>query len=297
MTCEAPVQTFVEAPGPLGPLKGTMLAAPSGPAPTGLIIPGSGPTDRDGNGNVGLRAQTYRFLAEGLAANSITTIRIDKRGMYGSATAVKDGNAVTIADYAADVHTWADYAGAPIWLLGHSEGGLVALVAAQKRGGVRGLILIAAPGRRLGDIMREQLGVHPQVLAHAEPVLAALEQGRHVDLADMSEDMRSLFRPEVQGFLIEALSYDPAKLIAALDMPVLILQGGRDLQVNAKDAELLKTAAPNAELAFVPHANHVLKSVMSDNLQDNVATYSDPSLPLADGVVATITDFIRRHGG
>ena len=92
----APVETAVEAPGPNGPLKGTMLAPAGKPQATILIVPGSGPTDRDGNGPLGLKAAPYKLLAEGLAGRGIATVRIDKRGMFGSAGAIPDANAVTI---------------------------------------------------------------------------------------------------------------------------------------------------------------------------------------------------------
>ena len=64
----APVATEIEAPGPSGPLKGTMLAPVGGSREIVLIIPGSGPTDRDGNNPMGVRAAPYRLIAEGLTA-------------------------------------------------------------------------------------------------------------------------------------------------------------------------------------------------------------------------------------
>src|SRR3984957_6886708 len=100
----APTDTAVEAPGPSGPLKGTMLSPPTGRGAVILIIPGSGPTDRDGNNPAGILAAPYRLLAEDLVARGVTTIRIDKRGLAGSAGATPDGNAVTIDDYVSDVH-------------------------------------------------------------------------------------------------------------------------------------------------------------------------------------------------
>ena len=122
------METFIDAPGPHGLLKGTMLGPASKHAPVVLIIPGSGPTDRDGNSPLGINASTYRLLAEGLAARNITTVRIDKRGLFASAAAAADPDAVTIADYVTDIDAWVNvirqHTGAPgVWLLGHSEGG------------------------------------------------------------------------------------------------------------------------------------------------------------------------------
>ena len=93
-------------PGPHGDLAGTFTDAGKG-APVVLIIPGSGPTDRDGNNPLGVTASSYRLLAEALAPKGMSTLRIDKRGMFGSKSAIPDPNAVSIADYASDTHRWA----------------------------------------------------------------------------------------------------------------------------------------------------------------------------------------------
>src|ERR1700733_15432573 len=132
----APMETSIEAPGPAGSLKGTLLAPDVRSGPVVLIIPGSGPTDRNGNSPAGVLAATYQLLAEGLAAQGVISARIDKRGMFGSAAAVPDANAVTINDYVADIQAWSrvirERTKAPcVWLLGHSEGGLVAMAAAK----------------------------------------------------------------------------------------------------------------------------------------------------------------------
>jgi pimeloyl-ACP methyl ester carboxylesterase len=296
----APVQTYVQAPGPLGPLKGTMLSPASGRLAMMLIIPGSGPTDRDGNNPLGVKAATYRLLAEGLAERGIGTVRIDKRGMFASTAAVADGNAVTIDDYVADVGAWIavirkETGASCVWLLGHSEGGLVALAAAQKLPDICGLVLVSAAGRPLGDVLRTQLRANPAnapILAQAMAAIASLEAGKHFDVAGMHPALMPLFAPQVQGFLINMFSYDPAKLIGAVAKPVLILQGRRDIQVGVADAERLKEAAPKAELVLLPDANHVLKTVTSDDPRVNAATYADPALPLAPGVVEAIAGFV-----
>jgi pimeloyl-ACP methyl ester carboxylesterase len=295
----APAESSLEAPGPTGALKGTLLTPASGHGPVILIIPGSGPTDRDGNSLAGVLAAPYRLLAEELAAHGATSVRIDKRGMFGSSAATADANAVTIPDYVADVQAWTRVIrprtkASCVWLLGHSEGGLVAMAAARNPD-VCGLLLVAAPGRPMGEIIREQLKANPAnapLLSQALPAIDALEAGKRVDTAAMHPALLRLFRPEVQGFLISAFSYDPPQLLAGYGKPVLILQGQRDLQVREADARALKLADPRATLVLLPDVNHVLKSVASDDVSANIATYGNSSLPLAPGVVQSISDFL-----
>lgn len=299
------MEILIDAPGPYGLLKGTMLGPASKHDPVVLIIPGSGPTDRDGNNPLGINTSTYRLLAEGLATRNITTVRIDKRGLFASAAATPDPNAVTIADYVTDIDAWVSvirqHTGAPsIWLLGHSEGGLVALAADKKREDVRGLLLVSTPGRRGGELLREQLRANPAnvpLLCQALSAIDSLENGNRVDTTDMPPALLGLFRPQLQGYLISNFSYDPAQLLENYQKPVLILQGLRDIQVREVDARILKQADPQAMLALLPNVNHVLKHVASDEWTDNVAIYADPELPLAPGVIDAISDFIEKHNG
>ncbi|HEY2463125.1 MAG TPA: alpha/beta fold hydrolase [Steroidobacteraceae bacterium] len=298
----APAESPIEAPGPAGALRGTLLMPDRVGGPVVLIIPGSGPTDRDGNSPAGIAASSYRLLAEGLAAQGVTSVRIDKRGMFGSAAAIADANAVTLSDYVADIQAWTQVIrertkASCVWLLGHSEGGLVAMAAAKKPD-VCGLLLVAAPGRPLGEIIREQLKANPAnapVLSQAFAALDALEAGKRFDTANMHPALLPLFRPQVQGYLINALSYDPRRLLAGYPKPVLILQGQRDIQVRETDAQALKLADPKATLVLLPDVNHVLKSVGSDDRNANIATYGNPGLPLAPGIVQSINDFLTSH--
>ena len=298
----APQESFLEADAGTGLLKGTLLTPASPPTATVLIVPGSGPTDRDGNSPLGVKASTYRLLAEGLAAHGVATLRIDKRGMFASATAAADANAVTIPDYVADVNAWIavlrKQTGAScVWVLGHSEGGLVAL-AAGKAPDVCGLVLVSTAGRPLGAVLREQLEANPANAALLDPAtraIASLERGERVDATTLPPALQGLFRPQVQGFLISDMSYDPGRLVAELHKPVLVLQGQRDLQVGEVDARRLKQMDPAAELVLLPDVNHVLKSVPPEDRQANVAAYADPSLPLAAGVVDAIAGFLSRN--
>ncbi|MEK2606630.1 alpha/beta hydrolase [Burkholderia arboris] len=295
------MQTDIEAPGPGGPLSGTLLSPAAGDVPVVLIVPGSGPTDRNGNNPYGIQASTYRMLAEGLLANGIASVRIDKRGMYGSASATADANDVTIDDYAADVRSWVTairtQTGAScVWVLGHSEGGWVALSAARQAVDICGLILVSSAGRPLGQVLTQQLQSNPAnapVLGNAMSILESLEAGKTVDAARIDPALMPLFRPQVQRFLMSELAVDPVALLAGCTKPVLIVQGARDIQVGLQDAQLLKDANPRARLAVIAHANHVLKTVHTEARDENLAAYSAPSLPLADGVVEAISVFVR----
>lgn len=291
----------VEVAGPQGPLKGTLVVpADALQPPTAIIIPGSGPTDRDGNSPLGIRAATYRLLAEALVDRGIATLRIDKRGMFGSNTAIADSNAVTLQDYVADTQLWAEAARAKtgadcVWLIGHSEGGLVALQAAQTMPNLCGVVLLSAAGRPLGQVIKDQLAANPAnafLLAEANAAIDRLSAGERVDARGMHPALMPLFNPAVQNFLSTVLPVDPAELAAKTRMPILIVQGEADLQVSVADARRLDEAAPDSTLVLLPAVSHVLKLVEGEGRAANLATYSNPNLMLADGIVPSIADFL-----
>jgi pimeloyl-ACP methyl ester carboxylesterase len=290
----------MSAPGPQGSLAGTFQDAGKG-TPVVLIIPGSGPTDRDGNNRLGVTAAPYRLLAEALAAERVSSVRIDKRGMFGSKAAVADANKVAIGDYAEDTHSWVksirDKTGAKcVWVLGHSEGALVALAAGQQTGGICGVISVSGSGRKLSDVIREQLRSNPAnapVLDSAMAALESLDHGEHVDVSGMHPALQALFAPQVQDFLIDDFRYDPAKLAASLQAPLMIVQGERDIQISTADAKALAAAQPKAKLLLIPAMNHVLKDVASDERSANLAAYGDPSLPVDGALVKGVAAFVK----
>jgi pimeloyl-ACP methyl ester carboxylesterase len=290
----------ITAPGPKAPLAGTYVDAGKNAAVV-LIIPGSGPTDRDGNNPMGITASPYRLLAEALATKGVSSVRIDKRGMFGSKDAIEDANKVTIGDYATDVHSWVaaiqKQTGAKcVWVLGHSEGALVALRAAQDSQGICGIILASGAGRRLSDVIRGQLRSNPTnapVLDSAMSALDSLDRGQHVDVTNMNPALLPLFRAQVQDYLIDMFRQDPAKLAASVKVPMLIVQGERDIQVSVTDAKALAAAQPTAKLVLVSTMNHVLKDVASDDRAANLATYADPSLPIDSSIVDAVADFVK----
>lgn len=288
----------VQISGPQGPLEAAQIAV-DGAAHAVVIIPGSGPTDRDGNSPPTMASDSYRLLAEGLAAQGVASLRIDKRGFFGSGSAITDPNAVTIALYAEDARRWVDLAAgmAPcVWIAGHSEGGLVALVAAtEPPEALCGLILLATPGRPIGQLMLEQMRANPlntPIVPEVESIVAGLEAGQTRDPATISPVLQPLFSAGLQRYMTDLFAYDPAALGGQWQGPVLILQGDADMQVRLTDADLLANAMPQAERMDLPGATHMLKA---DVPGQPYVTYTDPTLPLHEGVLPAITGFLERE--
>ncbi|MNG91941.1 MULTISPECIES: alpha/beta fold hydrolase [Pseudomonas] len=296
-------EATLQIPGPQGPLSATWLKAQS-TAPVVVIIPGSGATDRNGNHKgAGLRPFTYKLLAESLAAQGISSLRIDKRGVRDSAGAVADADQVTIDDYASDVRAWVAalrerQPQAPVWLLGHSQGGLIAMLAARDNPDVSGLVLAASAGRPIATILVEQLQAHPENAPLVEPGIALirrLEAGETVSNSQIPDELKPLLRQEVQGLIRSEMAHDPAQLIAPLKQPVLIIQAGQDLQITAADAKALQQGQPKARLVLLERANHVFKDVPEGDRLANLMAYSDPRLPLSEGLAEAVGEFVLGH--
>ncbi len=302
---ETPENIIAEQPitaaGPQGDLAGSYIDAGQD-TPVLMIIAGSGPTDRDGNNPLGIRANSYKLLAKALANMGISSLRADKRGMFGSAAAIPNPNDVSIKAYGDDVNAWAatikERSGHHcIWLAGHSEGALVALAAAQDNDNICGVITIAGPGRPLDEVLREQLSSNPAnapILADANRALIQLKAGKTLDVSNMHPALQGLFNPAVQPFMIDLFAYDPAALASTLNKPLLIIQGDNDIQVSVQDAEILAKANPKAALAIIPNMNHVLKPIESKNRAVNAQSYANPSLPLSPELADIIAKFIQK---
>lgn len=280
-----------------GDLFGTqMVPEGTGTFPVVLIIPGSGPTDRDGNSAMGLQTNAYKLLAEDLAKNNIASLRIDKRGIGKSQSAMTSESDLRFETYIDDVANWISSLKdnprfSKIILLGHSEGSLIGIVAAEKIP-VDVFISVSGPGRPADQILQEQLrGKLPlQLQSEAGTIIDSLKAGKTV--ANVSPSLKALFRSSVQPYLISHMKYDPVVEIAKLKIPVLIVQGNTDLQVPTADAELLAKASPGAKLLLVENMNHVLKDA-PDDIQTNLGTYRNGNLPLKEGLVKGIVEFLN----
>jgi len=276
-----------------GRLEGT-LERPAGakPAVCALIVAGSGPTDRDGN-QEGSRNDSLKQLAEGLTRRGICTLRYDKRGIGASVGALAAESDLRFDIYVADAAAWIArlkrVGGAPrVAAVGHSEGALVALIAAR-HAQAAAIVSIAGAGRPAAELIQEQLQRLPDATRRrGEAILRELVAGRLV--RDVPGEFGGLFRLSVQPYLISWSAYNPAEEMRRPGMPVLIVQGTTDLQVPVGDAKILAAANPLANLNLIADMNHVLKRAAPG--EDQRTTYTDAAIPIDPRVVDAIAGFL-----
>jgi len=271
----------------------------SGPMPVAVIIAGSGPTDRNGNSLMGIRPNSYAQLAWRLAERGIASLRYDKRGMPGTKGSF-DMTKMTLDDFAADARAAAeslahDARFSRVILLGHSEGSSLAFMAARAGPPVTAVISVSGLGRPLGVVIREQLSrqFDNATLVRYDTAMAQYLRGEQPK--DVPPQLGPLFVPINLSFMKSLSSFDPPAAIRAVRQPVLIVQGGQDLQVTVADAERLHTAKPDAQLVVVPLANHVLKQATDTTLIGQMPAYQNPTLPIMPDVVNAIADWILKR--
>ena len=282
-----------------GKLYGSLLLPKSDkPVPVVLIIAGSGPTDRNGNNSFGGTNDSLKKLAWRLAQNNIASVRFDKRGVAQSLPAAPDERMLNLDQYVSDAVAWGhllnnDPRFGKLFVLGHSEGALIASLAAPRMD-ASGVISIAGTARPVGQVLREQLqrnNLPPALLQRSFELIHSLENGRTDN--NVPADLEVVFRPSVQPYLISLLRHDPTAAFAALKMPALIVQGTHDIQVDVNDARLLKAAKPDAQLQLVDGMNHVMRIVPMD-IKRQIQSYNDPNPPLSRELERAIVQFITK---
>ncbi|MEB8057641.1 alpha/beta hydrolase [Pseudomonas fulva] len=300
--CHAATPTVLHRPIDLdtgqGVLHGSLLLPQQDtPPPVMLIIAGSGPTDRDGNNPAGGRVDNLKRLALLLANANIASVRYDKRGVAASQPATPDERDLSVERYVADVVAWghklkADPRFGSLILIGHSEGALIASLAAEQAG-ASAVVSLAGSGRPMAEVVREQLAerLPPAQLARGSALLDRLEAGQ--TSLDVPAPLRQVFRPSVQPYLITLFRQDPAAAFARLPMPALIVQGRNDVQVDVADAQKLKDAKPDAHLVLIEGMNHMLR-ISPKDMSEQRESYQNPQLPLARELGEQIVTFIRQ---
>jgi uncharacterized protein len=264
--------------------------------PVALLIAGSGSTDHDGNGPEAKPA-TLKKLAEQLAERKIATLRYDKRGAGGWKPEFGRPEDFRFKDYVGDAVALVNYLRnsgkfARLVVVGHSEGGLVAILAAQQVT-VDRLVLLVTAARRQGDLIKAQLErkqIPPDIL---QPILKAIDDIMAGQIVDPPPRGLAI-APSMQPSLASAFTVDPIDPLKSIERPTLIVGGGRDLQVARLDFAALSVASPAAKTLWVPDMNHVLVDVADDG--DNLAAYNQPERPLDSTMVDSVAAFILADG-
>ena len=278
-----------------GTLYGTLLTPGEGAETVAVIIAGSGPTPRNGNTN------NYLYLAQELEKAGIATLRYDKRGIGSSKFDDPDKMAdATLDDFIGDAAAWAEYLSRQdfrrIVLIGHSEGALIAFCAAQQCPEVDAVISLAGAGSPLDEILQLQLAAqlaptHIELLLQARAFTAALKRGERVE--SCPPELTPLFAPPLQTFWISSLSYDPREEIRKVTVPVLIVNGDIDFQVTPDNADALAKAQSRSRKTIIEGMTHTLKKASGPTRTEQIAAYTDDTLPVAPELVAAVTGFIE----
>jgi uncharacterized protein len=264
--------------------------------PVALLIAGSGSTDHDGNGPQ-IRPATLRKLSDQLVARNIATLRYDKRGAGGWKPEFGRPEDFRFKDYADDAVALTNYLReggkfSRVALVGHSEGGLVAILAAQ-RVGVDRLVLLVTSARRQGDLLKAQLEkkLAPDVFAPIAKAVDAIMAGQIVDPPPPGLSIPPAMQPGIASAFVE----DPIDPLKKIVTPTLIVGGGRDRQVARLDFMALSTASPAAKTLWLPDMNHVLNDVTND--ADDLAAYTQSDRPLDADLIEAVAAFVQGTEG
>ena len=260
--------------------------------PIALLIAGSGSTDHDGNGPQ-VKPATLKKLSEQLVARKIATLRYDKRGAGGWKPEFGRPEDFRFKDFVEDAAALANYLRSGgkfsrLALVGHSEGGLVAILTAR-RVPVDRLVLLVTAARRQGDLVKAQLErkqLPPDVLQPIVKAIDAIMSGQIVDPPPPG----LAIAPSMQPGIASAFAEDPIDPLKLVERPTLIVGGGRDRQVARLDFVALGAAAPLAKTLWVPQMNHVLVDVADDD--DDLAAYNQPERALDAALIEAVAAFV-----
>lgn len=260
-----------------------------------VIVPGSGPTDRDGNSALGLQADTYKQLAEALSEKGIASFRYDKRGVGKSIVeGLKEEDILfetNIQDLKSIIRNLKGMNKfEKIFLIGHSEGSLVSILCAKEEK-VDGIISIAGVGKNAGDLFINQIEMQlaKPIVNEAKKIIKTLKKGKQVK--EVPTMLQSLFRDSAQPYLISWFKYEPRKELASLNIPILVLHGAVDHQVAIENAKLLASAKKGTKLAIIDGMTHMIKEVKNEG--DEFKTYSDDSYPIPKALIDEIVAFVK----
>lgn len=242
-----------------------------------VIVPGFGPTTRDGVAPEGVVTDPfYRDLGEALAGAGFAVLRYDKRGS-GQSAPLPEGQELSWDDLVADSAAAVDHLrdrpevrSDDVALIGHDEGGLVGMRVSGDDSGIAALVLIATPGRPLAEILEGEIrrGALMSGRRSSRRLAEELEAAVTTLLAtgkvpEVSDELEAVFPPDQDAYLKEVFSLEPRREARAVQAPVLIVRGGRDPGIRSADVRSLRRALVDADvdLLIAPEAGHTLQIV------------------------------------
>lgn len=274
-------------------LPGTLTFA-ADKQPLIIWIHGSGNVDRNGNqAGANVNANYIKQFRDAVNTEGIAFFSYDKRTANPKNMKFMQKDGVLFSDFILDVkevvnHFKNDIRFSKIILAGHSQGSLVAMNALDY---VDKYISIAGPGESIDQVMTTQI-------SKQNPILGVSVKKHFEELAEtgtikeVNPMLQSIFSEQNQPFFKSWMEDNPADVIKTIEIPILILNGDKDLQVMVDDAKTLHNANPKSELVIIKNMNHVLKDIQKD--EDNLASYFSADYPLSKELIQTITKFIHK---
>jgi len=255
--------------------------------PLVVLVAGSGPTDRDGNNyNVPGKTDVLKLLAEGLAARGIASFRYDKRGSGQAYRYESHDQQVSFARHASDIVAILEKLQKEVGIsrlvvAAMNEGAWISALAINKASrqglSVDGFAVLDASGKKPLDILRENLSELDEALRQeAESIVQAILEGSSYQ--EPSETLRDFFSPQKREWLYSWLSMDPAREIAAIKAPLVLVRGEMDKQVPEDEFQLLLALRTSAVARVIPGMNYMLKKVATE--EENYDSFTNPQYPI-----------------
>ncbi len=290
-------ETILNIPTAKDSIYGTLLT-PKLVAKSSLVIliPGSGPTDRDGN-QAALKNNSLKYLAEALAEKGISVYRFDKSILYLMKKEGFKEEAILFTQLIDDAKFVGNFfknenKHERIIIAGHSQGSLIGMLAAKEIADA--YISLAGPGQSIDEVLKEQLLKQvPHLEESITQTLQKLKKGEKDP--DFNPMLVSIFRMSIQSYLSDWMQYNPQEEIKNLEIPILIINGTKDIQVGEVEAELLHKANAKSQLVLIENMNHIFKEIKV-GLVENQLSYMNPELPIMTELVTVIVAFVNGIG-
>ena len=289
--CQEPTEVQQINISPL--INGTLLLPDGEKKTLAIIIPDSGPVDRNGNQPM-MQNNSLKMLAEGLFHKGIATFRYDKRLVVLLKKRDLDEKRIRFDDFVNDareaIHYFKNAGYAEIVVIGHGQGALVAELALTQEP-VDKLITLTPAGEAIDKIILDLLSAQaPALTENAQEAFTDLRKTGSA--VHVSPPLMSFLSPEVQPFMLSWMQYDPAAILAKLTMPIMVISGSKDLQMPEGQGELLARANVNTKYMQIADMNHILKKIEGDDLE-NARSTNESGRPVVPELIDSVVKFIN----